>query len=42
MSACTTAAFSVAPSTSASGCLMPSPSTPIAAVDLHHQDIKPG
>src|SRR5437764_113629 len=31
MSACTTAAFSVAPSISASGCLMPSPSIPIAA-----------
>jgi hypothetical protein len=52
MSACTTAAFSVAPSINASGCLMPSPSIPISdqdeiladvnAVDLHHQEIEAG
>ena len=51
MSACTTAAFSVAPSMSPSGCFTPLPSMPIAAtstrspnqvdaVDLHHQQVE--
>src|SRR5437764_11804433 len=35
MSACTTAAFSVAPSISASGCLWPSPSMPRAATSTN-------